>query len=354
MSTLTAVILAGGQAKRMKSSVPKVLHRVAGRPMVCYPVRAALEVGADQVLVVVPPNHQPRIAEELDRQFGAGRIQTLVQPVPRGTADAQVAIAEVTSPRVLILCGDTPLLRGEDLQALKTDFEGSAGTSLVMLSCKLADPTGYGRVLRNANGQVTEIREHRDLRTEAERQVDEVNSGVYLGSTEPLRQALSEVRPLNAQGEYYLTDVVAILSRSGAVRAVLGSPDALVGVNDRVQMRDVEELLYRRIIERHARAGVTLHGHPSVDDTVEIGPDAVIEDGVQLRGNTRIGGGATIDVGSVVTDSTLGEGALVKPYCVITSSRVGADAQVGPLAHLDAGSEVMEGAQVGICTSTAR
>jgi bifunctional UDP-N-acetylglucosamine pyrophosphorylase/glucosamine-1-phosphate N-acetyltransferase len=347
MSSLTAVILAGGQAKRMKSSVPKVLHRVAGRPMVCYPVRAALEVGADQVLVVVPPHHQPRIAEELDRQFGAGHVQTVVQPVPRGTADAaQVAMGQVTSPRALILCGDTPLLRGEDLQALKSEFDTSASTSLVVLSCKLADPTGYGRILRDEDGRVTEIREHRDLGNDAERQVDEVNSGVYLASTEPLRQALAEVRPINVQGEYYLTDVVAILGRSEGVRAVLGSPDALVGVNDRVQMREVEELLHRRIIERHARAGVTLHGHPSVDDTVEIGPDAVIEDGVQLRGNTRIGAGATIDVGSVVTDSTVGPGALVRPYCVITSSHVGADAQVGPLAHLDTGSEVAEGARV--------
>jgi bifunctional UDP-N-acetylglucosamine pyrophosphorylase / glucosamine-1-phosphate N-acetyltransferase len=335
MSQLTAVILAGGQAKRMKSSVPKVLHRVAGRPMVCYPVRAALEAGADQVVVVVPPNHQPRIAEELDRQFGAGRIQTVIQPVPRGTADAtQVGIATVRSPRLLILCGDTPLLQGEDLRALESEFEGSTGTSLVVLSCKLADPSGYGRIMRDAGGRVTEIREHRDLTSDAERQVNEVNSGVYLASTEPLRQALAEVRPLNVQGEYYLTDVVAIQGRAGAVRAVLGSPDALVGVNDRVQMREVEELLYRRIIERHARSGVTLHGHPCVDDTVELGLDAVIEDGVHLRGSTKVGERATIDVGSVLTDATVGAGARVGPYCVITSSSVDPGAQIGPFAAL--------------------
>jgi len=323
--------------------------------MVCYPVRAALEAGADQVLVVVPSNHQARIAEEVDRQFGAGRIQTVVQPVPRGTGDAaQVAMPLVSSPRVLILCGDTPLVRGEDLQALKSDLEANAETCLVLLSCKLADPTGYGRVMRDASGRVTEIREHRDLTDAADYQIDEVNAGVYLADSEPLRQALSEVRPLNAQGEYYLTDVVAILARSGSSRAVLGSSDALVGVNDRVQMREVEELLYRRIIERHARAGVTLHGRPSVDDTVEIEPDAVIEDGVQLRGDTRIGSGATIDVGSVVTDSVIAAGALLKPYCVVTASRVGPNAQIGPFAHLRPGSEIDEEARVGNFVETKK
>lgn len=303
--------------------------------MVCYSVTAAFEAGADHVIVVVPPNHQARIAQSLDEQFGTGRVTTVVQPVPRGTGDAaQVGMQQATSPLVLILCGDTPLLRGEDLQALNAELEGNPGAPLVLLSCRLADPTGYGRVLRDAEGRVTEIREHRDLTTTAERQVDEVNAGVYLAESGALRNALSEVQPLNAQGEYYLTDVVAILSRSGSPRAVLGSPDALVGVNDRMQLREVEELLYRRIIERHARAGVTLHGRPSVDDTVEIEPDAVIGDGVQLRGTTRIGGSATIDVGSVVTDSVIGGGASIKPYCVITSSQVEPAAQVGPFTHL--------------------
>lgn len=344
MVTFSAVVLAAGQAKRMRSSLPKVLHPLAGRPMVYYPVQAALAAGAKEAIVVVPALHEGAIRSSLQAQFGPDRIQTVVQEVPRGTGDAaQVALSRVSTGRVLILCGDTPLVVSADLEPLGRALADDATTDLALLSCRLKDPAGYGRVLRDGAGNVTEIREHRDLRTDEERLIDEVNAGIYLANRDPLETALLELKPTNVQGEYYLTDIVATLARSGAVRAVVGSPEALLGVNDQVQLREVDALLGRRIIERHARTGVALRGQPRIDDTVEIEPEAVIEDGVHLRGCTRVGRGATIDAGCVVTDSVIEPKATLRPYSVVAGSRVASGAQIGPFAHLRPGTDIQEG-----------
>ena len=355
MCTFSAVVLAAGQAKRMQSSLPKVLHPVAGRPMVHYPVEAALKAGAAQVVVVVPPLHNDAIASTLSSQFGPGRIQTVVQDVARGTGHAvQVALGNVSASHLLVLCGDTPLITAEDLAPLSAAFSDDEAVDLALLSCCLSDPTGYGRVLRDATARVTEVREERDLRSDEERRVDEVNAGVYLAKSQPLAQALAELSPLNAQGEYYLTDVVATIARSGVVRAVLGSPQALIGVNDRRQLREVDALLGRRIIDRHAGRGVTIRGFPRIDDTVEIDEDAVIEEGVHLRGTTRIGRGAIIDVGCVLTDSVVEPHANLKPYSVAVSSRIGPGAQIGPFAHLRPGSDIEEEAHIGNFVETKK
>ena len=338
MSRLTAVILAAGLGTRMKSALPKVLHPIAGRPLLHYAVRAALDAGVERAVVVT--SGHPRIDELLASDFGE-RACTVVQDPPRGTGDAaRVGIEQVKTDRVLILCGDTPLVRAEELARLVSALEQPGADELSLMTCVLDSPRGYGRVLRDATGRVSEVREQRDLQSPEQHAVREVNAGMYAGKTEVLRRALARIQPNNAQGEYYLTDVIALLAGSSQVTGVAGHAEALLGVNDRAQLAEAEEIMLRRIRFRHAQAGVTVRGTPRIDDSVEIGEDSLIEATVVLRGNTRIGTGTRIDAGCVVEDSTIGDGALLKPYTVVTSSNVGDGAQLGPFTHLRPNSEI--------------
>lgn len=352
MNSFVAVVLAAGQGTRMKSALPKVLHPLAGRPLLEYPLRAAFDAGAERAVVVT--QGQPEIEAHLARALGADRIRTVVQDPPRGTGDAaRIGLSGIPSPRVLVLYGDTPLVRAEDLKALVAALDAPGSPDLVCMTCRVAEPFGYGRILRDAAGRLLEIREQRDLESDAQRAITEVNAGMYAARTEALARVLGELRPNNAQGEYYLTDAVHLLGPD-RVASVEGHADALVGVNDRAQLHDAEERLFARIRERHGRAGVTIRGDARIDDTVVIEPDALIEAGVRLRGATRIGAGARIDVGAVLDDADVGEGVVVKPYTVITASTVRARAQVGPFAHLRPDSLLEEEAHVGNFVETKK
>jgi len=338
MSRLSAVILAAGLGTRMKSALPKVLHPIAGRPLLHYAVRAAFEAGVEHA-VVVTSGHQ-QIDELLAREFGE-RVSTVVQDPPRGTGDAaRIGIEQVKTDRVLILCGDTPLVRAEELLLLVAALEQPGAEQLSLMTCTLDSPHGYGRVLRDASGRVSEVREQRDLSSPEQHAVREVNAGVYAGKTEVLRRALAEIQPNNSQGEYYLTDVIASVSRSSQVTGVQGHADALLGVNDRGQLAEAEEIMLRRIRLRHAKNGVTVRGAPRIDDSVEIGEDSLIESTAILRGKTRIGKQTVVDAGCVITDANIGDGVLLKPYTVVSSSNVGDAAQLGPFTHLRPQSEI--------------
>jgi len=338
MSRLTAVILAAGLGTRMKSALPKVLHPIAGRPLLHYAVRAAFEAGVERAVVVT--SGHPQIDQLLAQEFG-DRVSTVVQDPPRGTGDAaRIGIEQVDSERVLILCGDTPLVRAEELARLVSALDHPGAEELSLMTCTLDSPHGYGRVLRDTAGRVSEIREQRDLTSPEEHAVREVNAGMYAGKTEVLRRALARIQPNNSQGEYYLTDVIGLVARSSQVSGVLGHSDALLGVNDRAQLAEAEELMLRRIRLRHAKNGVTVRGTPRIDDSVEIGEDSQIEATVVLRGYTRIGKRVVIDAGCVVDDSTIGDGVLLKPYTVVSSSNVGDGAQLGPFTHLRPKSEI--------------
>jgi bifunctional UDP-N-acetylglucosamine pyrophosphorylase / glucosamine-1-phosphate N-acetyltransferase len=352
MTELTALILAAGQGTRMKSTLPKVLHPLAGRPLLAYPLRAAVSAGATRVVVVT--SGRKEIDAALKKEFPNTNIVMVVQDPPRGTGDAvRIALEHTSADRVLVLCGDTPLLDTVDLvRLLALVDEGAA--DIGFLTAELANPEGYGRVLRDEHGNVREIREERDLKSHAERSVLEVNAGVYAARRQVLARAVSELRPNNAQGEYYLTDVIASIARSAPVATLRGEPEALLGVNDREQLRETEELMFARIRARWNRVGASIKGDARIDDTVLVGPDVTIEAGVRLRGNTRVGGGSSIDVGTVVTDSSIGERAVVKPYCVVTDSRVGDGAQIGPFAHLRPESEIEEEAHIGNFVETKK
>jgi bifunctional UDP-N-acetylglucosamine pyrophosphorylase/glucosamine-1-phosphate N-acetyltransferase len=349
MSELTAVVLAAGLGTRMKSPLPKLLHRVAGRALVEYPVRAALSLGAARVVVVTSPN--PELGAFFARTFG-DRVVSVVQDPPRGTGDAaRIGLSAVETEQVLILCGDTPLVTAEELARV---VEGAKGVELAVGVAELAEPHGYGRILRDLDGHVREIREQRDLATNAERAVREVNAGIYAGRREQLAAALAALTPNNAQGEYYLTDIVAALARSGSVVAVRGHADALLGVNDREQLRQAEEAMFASVRARLGRSGVTVHGDARIDDTVAVEPGAEIEAAVRLRGTTTIGAGAFVDVGTVVTDAAIGAGAVLKPYSVVASSSVGPSAQIGPFSHLRPDSVIEEEAHIGNFVETKK
>jgi bifunctional UDP-N-acetylglucosamine pyrophosphorylase/glucosamine-1-phosphate N-acetyltransferase len=349
MSDLTAVILAAGLGTRMKSPLPKLLHRAAGRALVEYPVRAALALGAARVVVVTSPNAE--LKAFFERTFG-DRVVAVVQDPPRGTGDAaRIGLAAVETERVLILCGDTPLVTPAELGRV---VDASRSAELAVGVADLPEPRGYGRILRDEGGRVREIREDRDLQTDAERAVREVNAGIYAGRREPLIAGLAALTPNNAQGEYYLTDVVAALARAGSVVTVRGPADALMGVNDREQLREAEEALFASIRARLGRSGVTVHGDARIDDTVAVAPGAEIEAGVRLRGATTVGAGAFIDVGSVVTDAGIGAGAVLKPYSIVGSSTVGDAAQIGPFSHLRPDSVIEAEAHIGNFVETKK
>ena len=353
---LIAFVLAAGQGTRMKSRLPKILHPAAGRPLFHYSVRAAVDAGAERVVVVTSPDCLEAIRTYSQTAFADGAVTAVVQNPPRGTGDAaRVALESVEAQpsRVLVLYGDTPLLDASDLRRLVAEIEAPRAL-LAMLSCELDDPRGYGRVLRDANGRVIGVREDRDLDAAGRLEHKEVNAGVYAARAHTLRDGIRTLTPDNAQGEYYLTDVVAYAARTGAVTAIKGNPDALVGVNDRVQLAAAEAVLARRIVDRHRLSGVTVRNGARIDDTVEIGRDARIEAGAELRGSTKVGSGAVVDTGAIVTDTAVGDGAVINPYSVLTESTVGAGAQIGPFARLRPGSVIEDEAHIGNFVETKK
>lgn len=350
----TAIVLAAGLGKRMKSALPKVLHPVAGRPLLSYPLTACVELGVCKVVVVVSRAAESDIQRYLETS-GFPQLSMVVQDPPLGTGDAvRAALPEVDTPNVVIVCGDTPLLSAENLVEVRKQLESPTEAKLAVLSCRLPDPVGYGRILRGSNAEVIEIKEDRDLSDAEERAVKEVNAGVYAARTEALSRAISTLRPANAQGEYYLTDVVKTLAAEARVSAIEGQSDNLIGVNDLEQLEQAEQLLYRAIRRHHRLAGATVRGDAKIDALVVIEPDAVIESGVCLRGRSVVRRGAHIDVGCVVEDCEIGEQAQIKPYCVMSRSSVGKACEIGPFARLRPESVIEDDARIGNFVETKK
>jgi bifunctional UDP-N-acetylglucosamine pyrophosphorylase/glucosamine-1-phosphate N-acetyltransferase len=355
LDTTAAIILAAGQGTRMKSALPKVLHPLAGRPLVHYPVQAALDAGCSLVVVVVGYGRE-EVSKYLAARFG-DRVKTAVQEKQRGTGDAARAGLAAVPPaieRSLIFYGDVPLVSSSDLTAV-LEGQGANDGTLSLATCTVAEPRGYGRVLRDGEGRVVAIREEKDLASDAERAVREINPGIYAASVSLLREAVGALTPDNAQKELYLTDIVAhVVRKGGRVVACPAGAEVLVGVNDRQQLADAEEAMYARISRRWRLAGVTVSIGARIEDGVALGPDAVIERGVVLRGTTRIGQGATVDVGCVLTNAAVDDFAVCKPYSVITDSKVGKRAQIGPFSHLRPDSDIGEEAHIGNFVETKK
>jgi bifunctional UDP-N-acetylglucosamine pyrophosphorylase/glucosamine-1-phosphate N-acetyltransferase len=349
----TAVVLAAGQGTRMKSDRPKVLHTLAGRAMLDCVLEAALEAGADDAVVVVGYGRE-EVETHLAARFGE-RVRTAVQEQQRGTGHAVLsalpAIAD-DARALLLLYGDTPLVRPGDLAAL-LEARADGDRPLAMLTCRLADPSGYGRILRDAGGSIRAVREHRDC-SDAELTIDEINPGMYAARSDFLEDALRGLTPDNNQGELYLTDIVARAAAQGGVAHRDAEAATLAGVNDRAQLADAEDALHRRIADALRCAGATIRASARIDAGVVVERDALIEHGAVLRGATRVATGARVDVGCVLEDVEVGAGAYVKPYTVALRSRVGAGAQIGPFSHLRPDSAIDEDAHVGNFVETKK
>jgi bifunctional UDP-N-acetylglucosamine pyrophosphorylase/glucosamine-1-phosphate N-acetyltransferase len=356
MASQTAIILAAGIGKRMKSALPKVLHPIAGRPLLYYPVRAALDAGCDDIVVVI--GHGRDLAQQYLQNAFDARVRTVVQETQRGTGDAaRVGVGAIDKDGerpVVIFYGDVPLMEAADLR-LVLEHKKASNAPLAIATCTVADPTGYGRVIRDEKRKVVAIREQRDLENEDQRAIREINPGIYVAEQSWLRTLLDELDTNNAQGELYLTDIVSGTAKRGAhVTAVDAREAVLFGVNDRVQLFEAEKRMHRRIRAKHQRAGVTVRGGALIDDSVEIDADAHIDTNAVLRGATRVGAGAHVGVGSVLVDVSIGEGTVIKPYSVLERSRIGARAQIGPFAHVRPESDLADEVHVGNFVETKK
>lgn len=354
MSEFVAVVLAAGQGTRMKSDRAKVLHEIAGRPMIAWSIETARLAGAREVVAIVG-HDRAEVERAITARFGS-EVRTAEQREQLGTGHAvkcAMPALEGWDGLVVILYGDCPLVPSAVVEALvKAADEGTAPLALV--TAHLDDPTGYGRILRD-HGTITGIREHRDCR-ESERAIKEVNPGIYAVDARFLRTALDRLSSENAQGELYLTDVVAMASEAGDVESVSWEMQDLRGVNDRWELTEADRRMRERILREHAVSGVTIRvPHATfIDADVRIEPDAVIEPNVVLRGKCTIGAGARIDVGCVLEDVAVAAGAWLKPYTVASESSVGERAQTGPFSHLRPASELGPDTRIGNFVETKK
>ena len=343
---VAVAILAAGRGTRMRSSLAKVLHPVCGVPMVAWSISAAREAGATVTVVVGPPDGS------LEAHLPEGVLHT-VQPEPDGTAGALAAAVDHlgASTSVIVLAGDVPLIDANTISSV-LEAHSSSGAAATVATMTLDDPTGYGRIVRDSDGnfqKVVETKNEADA-TPEQLGIREVNTGVIVFRTDGLGDLLAGVGSANAQGERYLPDAVAALVQAGEKVAAFEVHDAAltIGVNDRADLATVQRIAQARICAQHMRNGVTIEAPDSVviDASVEIGEDSKILLGSVLRGTTIVGAGSTIGPHSVLEDAEVGDGAEVTMTRAVLA-KVGDGATVGPFAYLRPGADVGPSAKVG-------
>jgi len=349
----TVIVLAAGLGTRMKSATPKVLHSMLGRSLVGHVLAAAAPLEAQRTLVVVGAG-----AEQVSAHLAqiAPQAQPVRQAEQRGTGHA-VRVALEAAPEaagtVLVLTGDTPLVRPETLAELVSAHEGS-GAAATVLTATPADPRGLGRIVRDEHGAVVGIVEERDASPE-QRAIREINSGIIAFRADALRPMLAELSADNDQGEEYLTDTIGLLVKAGERVGgyVAADPTETLGVNDRAQLARLGALLRDRVNDAWMRSGVTMVDPSSVwlDVTVSLAPDVVLEPQVQLRGGTSVAAGAVVGPDVTLTDTEVGEGASVVRAQAV-SAVVGPACSVGPFAYLRPGTRLHRGAKVGTYVET--
>jgi bifunctional UDP-N-acetylglucosamine pyrophosphorylase/glucosamine-1-phosphate N-acetyltransferase len=340
-----AIVLAAGQGKRMKSKLYKVLHPVCGKPMVSHVLDVVKEAKAERSVVIVGYG-----AEMVKSYLGDG-AEYVLQEQQLGTGHAvrqAEALLGGEDGTTIVICGDTPLVQASTISAM-LELHAKSGAAGTVLTAAFADPTGYGRVIRSADGTVQRIVEQKDCSPE-EAAVNEINTGTYCFDNKKLFAALANVTSNNAQGEFYLTDVIGLFRESGeSVQGYCTSDLAeAIGVNDRVALAEAERFMRERINRNHLLGGVTLIDASStyIEAGVQIGADTVIYPGTVLRGSTVIGEDCVIGPQADITDSTIGNGASIK-YSVVAESVVGDESTVGPYANLRPGSKLGKGCKIG-------
>ncbi len=351
-TTLDVLILAAGLGTRMKSRLAKVLHKLGGRSIVAHVCRTAALLEPGRIFVVV--GHQADdVKAAVEKELGSNRASFINQTEQRGTGDAVMAARDdlaSANSTVLILSGDVPLVRAETLRALIDKYHADKAACTI-LTVRLENPTGYGRIVRDAASNFLKIVEQKDA-TEDERQIREINAGIYCFDGAKLCPALERVRPTNSQGEYYLTDVPAILQNDGEQVTLYQHHDAreVSGVNTRAELSEFENLVRRGAVRRlMVDGGVTFidPAHAYVSDEAQVGPDCVIHPNVHIEGKSVIGEGCEIQQGSRITDSRLGNRVTIKDHCVIVDSEIADDCAVGPFAHLRMNARMEAQAVVG-------
>ncbi|MCG7337476.1 bifunctional UDP-N-acetylglucosamine diphosphorylase/glucosamine-1-phosphate N-acetyltransferase GlmU [Sporosarcina sp. ACRSM] len=345
MTNTYAIVLAAGQGTRMKSDLYKVLHPVCGKPMVEHVIDHIHGLGADRIVTVVGHG-----AEAVEEKLGQ-KSEYVLQQEQLGTAHAvQQAEALIGSLEgtTLVVCGDTPLIRSETMEALIA-HHNATGAKATILTAHADDPTGYGRIIRGEDGEVLRNVEQKDA-TEEEKKVTEINTGTYCFDNKALFETLKKVKNDNAQGEYYLPDVVGILQSEHARVSAFVTDDfsETLGVNDRVVLAEAESVMRRRIAEKHMRNGVTIINPDNtyISAAAEIGRDTLLQPGTMIEGHTVIGKNCTIGPNSQIVDSEIGDGTSVHSS-VVLASKIGAATTIGPFAHIRPESALGDKVRIG-------
>lgn len=345
MNLLASIILAAGKGTRMKSRYPKVLHKICGQPMVRHVIDAAREAGVENNIVVI--GH----GAESVKETLAGQANFAVQSEQLGTGHAVMQAEEALKDfagDVLVLCGDTPLVTAHTIRQLVA-FHREQGSAATVLTAEMAEPGAYGRIIRDEKNQVTRIVEQKDA-SPNELAIREINTGMYCFSAPKLFVALHKTTPANAQGEYYLTDVLEILRVDGEKVAgvVVEDNHEIMGINNRVQLSEAEQLMRRRILERFMLDGVTVKDPDStyIDARAEIGSDTIVYPYTSIEGVCRIGENCRLGPGTRLVAAEIGNEVLVQNSIILQSS-VGAGSVIGPFAYIRPDTVLAEGVKVG-------
>lgn len=359
----TAIILAAGMGTRMKSEMPKVIHKICGRELCGWVIGAAKKAGANKIVAVV--GHKC----ELVKERLAGKCEFVLQAEQKGTGHAVMQAADYLKDGCcVILNGDTPLISAEAIQQA-VQYHEQSGNSATVITAVLENADGYGRIVRDAAGNVLRIVEQKDA-SEEEKKIREINSGMYVFDSTALAGALKKLMPNNAQGEYYLTDTLEILLKDGKKIGgyTIEDHDEIRGINDRIQLDEAERIMQLRINHRHMRNGVTIHMPETVmiEEGVEIGRDTEICQNVVLKSGTKIGSGCVIGMGSsldravignnvdilssVILESEIADGVHIGPFAYIRPNcRVGANVKVGDFVELK-NSSIGDGTKISHLT----
>lgn len=345
MGKIAAVVLAAGKGTRMKSRLPKVLHKVAGKPMLQHILDTCAQLEVKKTIVVIGHEGE-KIIEEIGSQ-----VEYAWQKEQLGTGHALMQAQKFLTPpieTVLVVCGDTPLLKPETLQNLLAYHQREEAAATI-LTAALADPTGYGRIIRDANLEVQRIVEQKDA-TPEELLVEEINSGTYCFHLPSLKEALEKIKPDNAQGEYYLTDCIALLKAQGKKVLALKTDDAeeIIGINSRNQLAVAEAIMRRRINEKFMEQGVTIvdPGNTYIESEVQIAPDTIIYPFTFLQGKTTIGRDCQIGPGSTIKDSILADGVVVQ-HSILVECEIGTNCTIGPFSYLRPGTKLLGDNKIG-------
>jgi bifunctional UDP-N-acetylglucosamine pyrophosphorylase/glucosamine-1-phosphate N-acetyltransferase len=356
-SRKTAIaIMAAGKGTRLKSKHPKVLHEVGGKPLLAHVIASARKVAASEDIYAII-GHE---ADAVQRAVEGTGIRFVRQEPQRGTGHALMCAAKSLAgyDQVIILSGDAPLISSTTIERLR-DFHQRSRSAMTLLSAHLGNPTGYGRVIRAGakSDEVKEIVEEKSCMP-AQRKIREINSGFYAFSVKDLFDHIEELKTDNPHGEYYLTDMAAVLRRAKkrVVAIQTDNPGEILGSNTRAELVELDQKMRAEKCRQLMAEGVTIFNPAScvIDADVEIGADTTIEPFVQLLGKTRIGGDCRIRSYSVVQNSQIGDGVIIRPGCVLDQARVGTGAMLGPYSHLRPGTEIGEGAHVGNFVETKK